>query len=205
MKFSKKLLFVILIFLLSNLVCFALPEKPLALSVSLGTSAVAYGDEQIKEYKSVLFEQDSTRFVLNSEVSGMLFLDDYVAINLGGIAGFDWMKNTQADMFLVKYDIFAGLRIFPFLHGLNFGIDYICGSYTNFLKVNSAEKLEENSDLTSQTINSEWSNGFRLIVEYNFLQEDWKYTPAIGCYWQNMPRNNGYDNSFSVYIKFVAR
>ena len=205
MKFSKKLLFVILIFLLSNLVCFALPEKTLALSVSLGTSAVAYGDEQIKEYKSVLFEQDSTRFVLNSEVSGMLFLDDYVAINLGGIAGFDWMKNTQADMFLVKYDIFAGLRIYPFLHGLNFGIDYICGSYTNFLKVNSAEKLEENTDLTSQTINSEWSNGFRLIVEYNFLQEGWKYTPAIGCYWQNMPRNNGYDNSFSVYIKFVAR
>ena len=188
-----------------NSFSFALSEKPFALSLALGTSSVAYGDEQIKEYKPVLFEEDSTRFLLNSEVSAMLFLDDYVAINLGGIIGFDWFKNTYANMFLLKYDFFVGLRVYPFLNGFNFGIDYICGSYTNFLKINSVENLKENSTLTSQNIVSEWSNGFRLIVEYNFLQETWKYTLALGCYWQNMPRNNGYDNSFSVYLKFVAR
>ena len=205
MKFYKKLFLIVVFFSLINSFSFALSEKPFALSLALGTSSVAYGDEQIKEYKPVLFEEDSTRFLLNSEVSAMLFLDDYVAINLGGIIGFDWFKNTNANMFLLKYDFFVGLRVYPFLNGFNFGIDYICGSYTNFLKINSVENLKENSTLTSQNIVSEWSNGFRLIVEYNFLQETWKYTPALGCYWQNMPRNNGYDNSFSVYIKFVAR
>ncbi len=205
MKFSKKAILIFLCFTSLFSSIFGLSENPFALSFSLGTSAIAYGDEQIKEYKSVLFAEDSTRFVLNSEISAMLFLDDYVAINLGGIAGFDWFKNTNANMFLLKYDILAGLRVYPFLNGFNFGIDYICGSYTNFLKINSVENLEENPNLTSQNIVSEWSNGFRLIVEYNFLQEDWKYTPALGCYWQNMPRNNGYDNSFSVYLKFLLR
>ncbi len=205
MKFNKKAILIFLCFTSLLFSVFGFSSDPLAFSFSLGTSAFAYGDEQIKEYKALLFAEDSTRFVLNAEVSAMLFLDDYVAINLGGICGLDWMKNAQANMYLIKYDIFAGLRVYPFLNGFNFGIDYVCGSYTNFLKINSVENLGVNSNLTSKNITSEWSNGFRILAEYNFLQESWKYSPALGCYWQNMPRNNGYDNSFSVYIKFVAR
>ena len=69
MKFSKKLLFVFFILIFSNLVCFALPENPLALNFSLGTSAVVYGDENIKLEKDNYFLEDYSRFILNSEAS----------------------------------------------------------------------------------------------------------------------------------------
>ena len=171
MKFSKKLLFVILIFLLSNLVCFALPENPLALNFSLGTSAIVYGDENIKLEKDNYFLEDYSRFVLNSEVSLQFFLDEYVAFNFGGIVGFDLFKNENANMFVLKYDIFSGIRIYPTGKGFNFGVDYVYGSYTNFLKVfeetdtSIDEQIEEQTENqeSSKNLKGEWSNGFRIV------------------------------------------
>ena len=197
MKFSKRLLFIFFILIFSNLVCFALPENPLALNFSLGTSAIVYGDENIKLEKDNYFLEDYSRFVLNSEVSLQFFLDEYISLNLGGIVGFDLFKNENANMFVLKYDVFSGIRIYPNAKGFNFGVDYILGSYTSFVKV-----LEEES---SEKIKGEWSNGFRIVTEYNFIELDTKITPALGCYWQNMPRLNGYDNSFVVYLKLSMR
>ena len=202
MKFSKKHLFIFLIFLLTNLVCFALPENPLALNFSLGTSAISYGDENIKLEKDNYFLEDYSRFVLNSEISGQLFLDEYISFNIGGIIGFDLFKNEKANMFLLKYDIFSGIRIFPTGKGFNFGVDYIYGSYTNFLKVFEEQTEEQDA---SKNLKSECSNGFRIVAEYNFMELASKFTPALGCYWQNMPRLNGYDNSFVVYLKVSMR
>ena len=202
MKFSKKLLFIFLILIFSNLVCFALPENPLALNFSLGTSAISYGDENIKLEKDNYFLEDYSRFVLNSEVSLQFFLDEYVAFNFGGIAGFDLFKNENANMFVLKYDIFSGIRIYPTGKGFNFGVDYVYGSYTNFLKVFEEQTGNQES---SKNLKGEWSNGFRIVTEYNFIEFDTKITPALGCYWQNMPRLNGYDNSFVVYLKLSMR
>lgn len=200
-NFNKRLFFFVLVLLFSTSFISALSSKPFALNIALGSSAIVYGDEQIKEYKSVLFAENTSRFILNTEVSTHLFLDDYISLNIGSILGFDWFKNTNANLFLLKYDIFAGIRIYPFLNGFNFGIDYICGGLSNFLKVYSTS--DEN--IKSATVVSDWSNGFRLLAEYIFVVESSKYSPAIGCYWQNMPRNNGYDNSFSVYAKLAIR
>ena len=202
MKFSKKLLFIFLILLFTNLVCFALPEKPVALNFSLGTSAIVYGDENIKLEKENYFTQDFSRFILNSEASFQLFLDEYISLNLGGIVGFDLFKNENANMFVLKYDVFSGIRIYPNAKGFNFGVDYILGSYTSFVKVLEEQTEEKES---SEKIKGEWSNGFRIVTEYNFIELDTKITPALGCYWQNMPRLNGYDNSFVVYLKLSMR
>ena len=198
MKFSKKHLFIFLILLFSNLVCFALPENPLALNFSLGTSAIVYGDENIKLERDNYFLEDYSRFVINIEASFQFFLDEYVAFNFGGIASVDLFKNEKANMFLLKYDIFSGIRIFPTGKGFNFGVDYIYGSYTNFLKVFEEQEASKN-------LKGEWSNGFRIVAEYNFIELASKFTPALGCYWQNMPRLNGYDNSFVVYLKLSMR
>jgi hypothetical protein len=202
MKFSKRLLFVFFILIFTNLVCFALPENPLAFNFSLGTSAIVYGDENIKLEKDNYFLEDYSRFVLNSEVSLQFFLDEYVAFNFGGIVGFDLFKNENANMFVLKYDIFSGIRIYPTGKGFNFGVDYVYGSYTNFLKVFEEQTGNQES---SKNLKGEWSNGFRIVTEYNFIELDTKITPALGCYWQNMPRLNGYDNSFVVYLKLSMR
>lgn len=202
MKFSKRLLFIFFILIFTNLVCFALPEKPVALNLSLGTSAVVYGDENIKLEKENYFTQDFSRFILNSEASLQFFLDEYISLNLGGIVGFDLFKNENANMFVLKYDVFSGIRIYPNAKGFNFGVDYILGSYTSFVKVLEEQTEEQES---SEKIKGEWSNGFRIVTEYNFIELDTKITPALGCYWQNMPRLNGYDNSFVVYLKLSMR
>ena len=202
MKFNKKLLFIVLILLFSNLVCFALPENPLALNFSLGTSAIVYGDENIKLERDNYFLEDYSRFVINSEASFQFFFDEFVAFNFGGIVSVDLFKNEKANMFLLKYDIFSGIRIFPTGKGFNFGVDYIYGSYTNFLKVFEEQTEEQEA---SKNLKSEWSNGFRIVAEYNFIELASKFTPALGCYWQNMPRLNGYDNSFVVYLKLSMR
>ena len=202
MKFSKKLLVIFLILLFSNLVCFALPENPVALNFSLGTSAVVYGDKNINLEKENYFLENYSRFIVNSEASFQLFLDEYIAFNFGGIAGFDMFKNEKSEMFVLKYDIFSGIRIYPTGKGFNFGVDYVYGSYTNFLKVFEEQTEEKES---SKKLKGEWSNGFRIVAEYNFIELASKFTPALGCYWQNMPRLNGYDNSFSVYLKLSLR
>ena len=174
MKFSKKHLFIFFILLFSNLVCFAIPGNPFAFNFSFGTSAISYGDENINIEKDNYFLEDFSRFILNTEISGQLFLDEYVSFN--------------------------------------FGVDYICGSCTNFLKVFEDENTEEEAsedELTekdsSKNMQFEWSNGFRIIAEYNFMKIASRFTPALGCYWQNMPRLNGYDNSFVVYLKLSMR
>ena len=202
MKFSKKHLFIFFILLFSNLVCFAIPGNPFAFNFSFGTSAISYGDENINIEKDNYFLEDFSRFILNTEISGQLFLDEYVSFNFGGIIGFDLFKNEKANMFLLKYDIFSGIRIFPTGKGFNFGVDYIYGSYTNFLKVFEEQTEEQDA---SKNLKSEWSNGFRIVAEYNFMELASKFTPALGCYWQNMPRLNGYDNSFVVYLKLSMR
>ena len=202
MKFSKKLLFIFLILIFSNLVCFALPENHLALNFSLGTSAISYGDENIKLEKENYFLENYSRFILNSEISGQLFLDEYIAFHIGVNLGFDMFKNEKANMFVLKYDIFSGIRIYPTGKGFNFGVDYVYGSYTNFLKVFEEQTEEKES---SKKLKGEWSNGFRIVAEYNFVELASKFTPALGCYWQNMPRLNGYDNSFVVYLKVSMR
>lgn len=212
MKFSKKHLFIFFILLFSNLVCFAIPGNPFAFNFSFGTSAISYGDENINIEKDNYFLEDFSRFILNTEISGQLFLDEYVSFNFGGIIGFDLFKNEKANMFLLKYDIFSGIRIYPTGKSFNFGVDYICGSCTNFLKVFEDENTEEEAsedELTekdsSKNMQFEWSNGFRIIAEYNFMKIASRFTPALGCYWQNMPRLNGYDNSFVVYLKLSMR
>ena len=185
---------------------FSLPEHPFNLQLSLGTSANLYGDENINSYRTQYFSSDTSRFVLNGEVGTGFFLDEYISLNFGGIVSFDWFKHAfYADdgsgrvitdsMFPLDYDIFFGVRIFPFLLGFSFGMDYITGGRTNFLKLSGAKSKE----------NELWSNGFRFIFEYNILNNQIGWSPAVGAYWQNMSRIGGHDNTFAVYIKASLR
>ena len=55
MNFNKRFFSFVLVLLVSISFISALSSKPFALNIALGSSAIVYGDEQIKEYKSVLF------------------------------------------------------------------------------------------------------------------------------------------------------
>ena len=205
------LIFCTLFFCMSSPV-FALPEHPFNLQMSLGTAANFYGDEAVNTYRSNYFASDSSRFILDGEIGVGFFLDEYICLTAGSILSFDWFKHVYYDtasgttdsgttsvvknsMFLLDYDIFFGVRVYPFLLGFCFGVDYITGGCTNFLKIAGVKSSE----------NEGWANGFRLIFEYNILNNRIGWSPAVGVYWQNMSRVGGHDNKVAVYIKAALR
>ena len=185
---------------------FSLPEHPFNLQMSLGTAVKFYGDENVVQYREEYFSSDSSRFILNTEVATSFFIDDYVSLDLGGIISFDLFKHDyytgdgrgsiiKDSMFLLDYDIFFGVRVYPLMVGFSLGVDYITGGYMNFMKISDASSKE----------NGGWSNGFRLIFEYNILNNRIGWSPAVGLYWQNMSRRGGHDNIIGVYIKAALR
>ncbi|MCR5699741.1 MAG: hypothetical protein K6G52_08885 [Treponemataceae bacterium] len=179
---------------------FSMQEHPFTLQLSLGTSAIFYGDQSVKEQRETNFPSSSSRFVMNGEVGTSFFLDEYIALDLGSILGFDWFKYAPSgtyknSMFLLSYDFFLGCRIYPLLEGFCFGIDYITGGFHNFLKL----------DGVKYNLIGDWSNGFRIVAEYNILNNRIGWSPAVGVYWQNMARNGGWDNTVAVYARAQLR
>ena len=179
---------------------FAMQNHPFTLQLSLGTSAIFYGDQAVKLQRETNFPSESTRFGMQGEVGTSFFLDEYIAFDLGSILGFDWFKYAQEgtyknSMFLLSYDFFLGCRIYPFLEGFCFGIDYITGGYHNFFMLQAVKS----------NLIGDWSNGFRIVAEYNVLNNRIGWSPAFGIYWQNMARNGGWDNTVSVYARAQLR
>ena len=204
-NFAKILIFSIL-FSCIAIPLFAIPEHPVNLQMSLGTAMKFYGDENVRQYRAETFGPGSTRFILNSEIGGGFFLDEYISLNLGGIVSFDWFEHDyylqdgsgkviKDSMFLLNYDIYFGVRVFPFLLGFSFGVDYITGGCMNYLKIAGVKASEDEG----------WANGFRFVFEYNILNNRIGWSPAAGIYWQNMSRNGGHDNTVAVYVKAALR
>ncbi|MGP1587922.1 MAG: hypothetical protein ACTTHG_06215 [Treponemataceae bacterium] len=166
------------------------------LKMGMGTSIVFYEDTAILNLTGTDFlRESSTRFILNSELEGVFFLNDYLSIDSGAMLWFDYFKNRGNSMFLLNYDFFIGFRIYPMLKGFCFGIDYITGSYNNFLQYSTAKTNSQGN----------WSNGFRIIAEYNFMENRIGWTPAVGAYWQNMRCIGGYNNILALYFKACLR
>lgn len=196
--FNKKSIFFTLLIFLFLTFGYSLPSHPVSFQVALGTSAISYGDQTVVNTTNTFFADNVNRFILNTDVSMNLILDDYIRLAVGTILGFDWFKKDSIYMFLLDYDFYGGVRIYPMLKGFNFGIDYICGGYTNFSQLVSTEIVKSEKGM--------WSNGFRLSAEYSLEDFDnFGTSPAFGCYWQNMPRNGGFDNKLSVYAKLNIR
>ncbi|MCR4790150.1 MAG: hypothetical protein K5839_03615, partial [Treponemataceae bacterium] len=190
-KFIAGLVF----FLFLSLPSFSLVPHPIGIQMGLGTQATVYGDQTVISQRETNFPSESTRFVMNGEFSGFLFLDEYIALDLGTNLAFDWFKYSADSMFLLEYDVFFGARIYPVQAGFCFGIDYVCGGYSNFLKI----------DGQKENIKGDWSNGFRVVAEYNILNNKIGWSPVVGVYYQNLPRAGGYNNTFAIYAKASLR
>lgn len=85
-----------------------------------------------------------------------------------------------------------GVKIYPGLKGLCFGLAYTFGFRYDFINT-----IDENYTATTP-----WGNGAKLILEYNFAHSGKsKFLPTLGCSWKILPRgNNSYDNILSAFI-----
>lgn len=108
------------------------------------------------------------------------------------LGDFNWNSDSEyAHCLHVAFPL--GVKIYPNLKGFNFGIAYTLGFRADL----------SNTQLSGKETNiASWSNGFKILAEYNFAHEGKsKYYPSVGLSWNWMPRGNyTHDNIITFYI-----
>lgn len=176
--------------------------------LSLGTSAIIYGDEDFRTFNKSLLASDYKRFVFTVDVSGGIVLDDHVRLQLGSILNYDSFITKSFNSIYLDYNFYTGIRVYPALSGFNFGIDYVVGRRSNIFKLPEVE-VEEAEALTPSAqdfgVHTSWGNGFRFSAEYDFKYDTTGFAPIIGVSWRCMPRGTTHDNVLSVFFKILFR
>lgn len=161
---------------------------------SVGTGAVIYGDDEVTQQTQALLDKDTGRFLLTGDVGIGIALDDYIRLSVGGLVLSDLAFNTAIHANHIDYGFFTGVRIYPNLAGLNFGMDYVLGARADFIKL--SDQSEE------KTYNTVWGNGFRLNIGYDFSYHGIEWAPVVEGSYRLMPRGGYYDNYFSLFLRF---
>lgn len=163
--------------------------------VTVGPSAVIYGDSELKEQNELLKSLDHThQFILSTDVALGLNLSPQIELVSGGLLTADLNISSSYYIHRLDYGFFTGFRVHTGLGGFVCGVDYICGQRADFY---SLPDDSANSDSTS------WGNGFRFLAEYDFsngISSNW--APVINLAWRRMPRSNSFDNNITVALIF---
>ena len=158
-----------------------------------GTAGIVYGDDSTKELTKTLTNDEFSRMILSGDLGLSIKLDKSIRFVTGGNVSYDlFMKNSQNASFL-DYAFFGGLRVYPNLGGLNFGLEYNIGQRANFYNL---VDYEATSGLTN------WGNGFRFVTEFDFSYYTEGLAPVVGLSYRRMPRGGFADNFFSFYFRF---
>ncbi len=160
----------------------------------IGTAAVIYGDESIDTENALVYAENTGRFIITGDLGLGIDLDDRVRLLTGGLILADLATNSSAHANRLDYGFFTGVQIYPQLAGFNFGVDYVLGSRTDFIKLPN----ESASKVTS----TQWGNGFRLNMGYDFSYHGSRFAPSVEGSYRMMPRGGSNDHYFSIFIKF---
>lgn len=149
-----------------------------------------YSDETIKEVNSTL--TGGVRIICGADVYANLNPNEFTSFFAGVDLLSDFNNLTPYYSNHLSLDFPIGIKVYPKLAGLCVGLGYNLGFRTDYY--NTEEKGKENGQ-------SNWGNGFKLLVEYDFSHSGSRFLPAIGLYWKHMPRGNStYDNQICAYI-----
>ncbi len=185
--------------------------------VSLGTSAIVYGDKEFRAFNKTLLSDDFKRFVFTVDAAGGIVLDEHVRFAFGSLLNYDSFVQSRYNAIYLDYNFYTGIRVYPELEGFNFGIDYVVGRRSNIVKLPfSYSNTDVSSTISTISTTGDvlialpedhtpWGNGFRFTAEYDFMHNSTGLAPMIGVSWRCMPRGDVYDNIFSVFFKMLFR
>jgi len=156
-------------------------------SCSVGTASIIYGKDDVPSMDSSL-----SRFVVETDLSLGARLDEKVRFNLGSVILCDLNIYEGNHSNLIDYGFYAGMKIYPGLAGLALGMDYMLGRRTDFVELGN-----ENDGISSTA----WGNGFRFLLEYDFLAGRNGVAPILGFSWRRMPRTSSTDNILSIFFR----
>ncbi|OJF76492.1 MAG: hypothetical protein BKP49_06570 [Treponema sp. CETP13] len=184
-----------ILFIICSLLGMPLYAKtsPFFTQISVGISAVQYGDSEInKKTETVKDLDDSFSFIISTDASLGIILSEEVRLVAGGYFVSDINTNREYYANHLDYGMFSGVRIYTGLAGLVFGVDYDCGSCSSFYNL---EDDGTSSDTTA------WGNGYRFLLEYDFSNGTERFAPILDLSWRHMPRGSYSDNNFTVSFK----
>lgn len=167
--------------------------SPFFTQIAIGTSAVLYGDSDVKEKTKMIKDlDDSFSFIVSTDACFGLKLSQEVRLVAGGYLVSDISTNQKYYANHLDYGMFSGVRIYTGLAGLVGGVDYVCGSSSNFYN------LEDEGISTNTTV---WGNGYRFLLEYDFSNGTKRFAPILNLSWRRVPRDSYFDNNFTISFK----
>ena len=181
----KKLFLLIILAIPMSFHVFAGEDSFFTTEVSLGTGISIYDSSADELRKNLLTGKDYKRIVTGLTLDTNLNISNPLKIMLGAelFSDFLWDKTNYYNT--LDYSFFTGIKIFPNKTGLNFSISYILGNRSDFF----TELVE--TDRTKKNDTKSWGNGFRLAIQYDFMQSrSYKVKPVAGTYYRCVPRGN---------------
>ena len=166
-------------------------ERLFSFSAGLSSGVPIYGANSVISTGSEI--EKGNRIILGSTVSANLNPIRQVSFYVGNDTLWDFTWNASEKSSKVHLSFPLGIKIYPGLGGLNFGLAYTLGLRFDNIKTDSTGDYNDSTP---------WGNGFKFQVEYNFAHEgSSRYLPSIGGYWNLMPRgNSSYDNLIVLYV-----
>ena len=161
---------------------------------ALGTAAVSYGDSETDSAVEYLSDNDYARLIFSGELGYSFKLDEMIRFIVGGNLVYDSFWKKSQSVFYLDYAVFGGVRVYPGLGGLNFGLEYNTGRRSNFYKL---------EDISVDSSSTNWGNGFRFVTEYDFSVNTSGYAPVVGFSYRRMPLGGFADNFFTFYFRFT--
>lgn len=165
-------------------------ENLISFSAGLSSGFPIYGNNSVPE--TITKINTDHRVIIGSLATVNVNVIKQITFFGGGdiLADFNWKDNNYANHLHISFPL--GIKIYPGLGGLNFGLSYNLGFRSDFSKTTTAK----HSNIAS------WGNGFKFLFEYDFAHDgNSKYLPSIGCSWNLMPRGNySYDNLIVFYL-----
>ena len=166
-------------------------ERLFSFTTGLSSGVPIYGANSVVSTGSEI--EKGNRIILGTTVSANVNPISQVSFYLGNDMIWDFTWNSSEKSSKVHLLFPLGIKIYPGLGGLNFGLAYTLGLRFDNIKTDSVGDYNDSTP---------WGNGFKFQVEYNFAHEgSSRYLPSIGGYWNLMPRgNSSYDNLIVLYV-----
>lgn len=187
-KFHMKKFFCLLLFLTALLVHI---HAKSGVEFGIGSGYVFYGGSETRDRLSQL--SSPGQIVLNACAGYHLSLAEPVRLYAGVESACDFRWSGGDHIYLIDYAGVLGFQIYPGLAGLMLTVDYVLGHRSDWYNVGD----------TKRWYNTDWGNGFKIAIQYDFMHNITSFGPVVGASWRRMPRGDGADNILSVFLKLT--
>ncbi len=161
----------------------------------VGSGYMYYGSSETRARNRQI--SDANQILLHANAGTLFKLAPalYFCFGVDTMTDFRWKGSDHVNS--LDYAAVMGFHLYPGLSGLMFSTEYALGRRTDFVSINNAD---------DETIHStQWGNGFKFALAYDFAKEGVGLAPAVGASWRHMPRGGSSDEIIAVFIRLSEK